>query len=751
MPMRLLRTLSALLLLAATPAMAWPVHGVASGGGGYAIAGSGTQPTPVQGPGIATFNDITPINYGSPGAFGYSLPAVAKWNDVPLVEVGYYDATAGHGVSGTRHIGVLCAHAPTDTELAAGTGDNVTDVLVRVDGGGWYKITARTTNPDAGNYSDFNFVVTSSNLTDGMHRVDAICEMATGPATIMEGPLEVPGAYWTTASTGAGNNATINNGSTLAGHILTAPTGSYGFQYGWSVEGVGVAANTFVDGDANTNPTACVAETGSNCTGNLGAGTYHVTGAAQLVAAMMMTGGDYKSFYFVTNYNGTLNRGTHKIYLCGGTCGSVTGSDSNSGVTALLPVATTKAARGKIYTNAGTTGPGAYGAYGGIVCVMGGLNYTTDSGVGNDPADTTGFLTYVAANMAPCSVAGDPGSPVMTFPAASGSRVYGSQRVWYKGIIADGGPNTLGGGGDPTQLVLDQSKVVGLALNLDRADNTVMGQGGYAMLESAAYIFKTSAASYLARNSTLSYGSEDGFHGPALVIGNTTVGVGPIWTFGMQGTVVSGQNTIVVSGLPTLPGIPANLQTLSRWFYVGATNTDGISTGGGCMIQGTVVSINNATSTLTMDRNATCSETATMNWGWGAAMPHGDNIQFQYPGQANDVIVADNVFNDLYPTNQQGLFIETVRMAGAYIARNHFNTGDSVEHNINVNGGNDNWILDSNRFYKGNSGSGYFFDYQASSTNETLNQNTCTGVSPGTFWGSAPVNRRKAAASSSCQ
>lgn len=737
---RLFAALAASILAAgASPAVAW-FHGVPPAGG-YTIAGSGTSPTPVQGPGISTYNDITPIHYGASADFGYNLAAVARWNDVPLVEVGTT------GVAGSRHIGLLCHHAPTDAELVSGIGDNVSDVLVRVDGGGWYKITARTANPDAGGYSDWNFIVNSQNYTDGVHRVDAICEQSTGVATVLEGPLETA-AHWVQASTGAANNATITNGAAGAGRILTAPTGSYGFQYGWSVQGVGVAPNTFVDGDANTNATACVAETGSNCTGNLGAGTYHVTGAAQLVAAIPMTGGDYKSFYFVTDYNGTLNRGTHKIYLCGGTCGGVTGSDSNSGATALLPVATPKAARGKIWTNAGTTGSGAYGAYGGIVCVMGGLTYATDSGVGNNPDSSRGWLTYVSAEKAPCSVAGDPGSPVMHFDISN--RTYGGLRVWYKGIIADGPPDTFDFG-DPSQLVLEQSKSVGNGINSNGSGHNVpLGAGGFAMLESASYITYGGAISTLVRNSTESYGSEDGFHGPPVVIGNTTVGFGPNWNFGIQGTATSGSNQLVITGLPSISGIPAGLQTLSRWFVTGTTNTDGISMANNCFDGAFITSINTGTNTLTMDRNATCSGTAALAWTY-SAQPHGDNIQFQSNSQANNVIIADNAFNDLYPSAQQGLFIETVRMSGAYIARNHFNNAGTVESIINVNGGNDNFTLDQNRFYKDNASAGYRLDYQASSTNETLNQNTCTGVGTGTFTGSAPSNRRKAAGANSCQ
>jgi hypothetical protein len=345
-------------------------------------------------------------------------------------------------------------------------------------------------------------------------------------------------------------------------------------------------------------------------------------------------------------------------------------------------------------------------------------------------------------------VATDPGSPVMTFNASN--REYGSLRVWYKGVIGDGAPDTFNAG-VADQLVVEQSTVVGQGINNNGAGhNTGLGYGGYASLESKSYITYGGFISTLARNNTESYGSEDGFHGPPVVIGNTTVGFGPNWNFGIQGTATSGSNQLVVSGLPSISGVPAGLQTLDRWFITGTSNTNGISLANGCFDGATITSVNNATSTLTMSTTATCSGTSAMAWAY-ASQPHGDNIQFQSGSQANDVIIADNTFNLLYPSAQQGLFIETVRMSGAYIARNYFSNAGTVESIINVNGGNDNFTLDHNQFQKDTSAAGYRLDYQASSTNETLNQNTCTGVGTGTFTGSAPANRIKAAAANSCQ
>lgn len=242
------------------------------------------------------YANLTPTYHGSASDNGYSQRTWAQWNGPSLVFV-----------SGVRHIGLFAAHAPTDVEKVAGLDSNVTDVKVRCDEGSWFTISAPSTDPDAGGVTDWNFTVDDANYPDGLHKCDAIIEPATGPDGLMSGPpFDVHGTGYAFLKL---PQIWIDSGVRgSAGHILTIPaasTGALNFNgasvssanaslgYGQSVTAYGVAAGTFIDGDATHSATNCVAETGANCTGGAGGsivGTYHLTGPAQTVYAGVMTG-----------------------------------------------------------------------------------------------------------------------------------------------------------------------------------------------------------------------------------------------------------------------------------------------------------------------------------------------------------------------------------------------------------------------------------------------------------------------------
>ena len=210
---------AALLALGASPAAAGPfavmrfLHPASL----VTAPPGGTSPDVLPGTGAnnAVFNSITPTSHGNPADTGYAVAGSCRPTNIPLEEVGQ------SGSNGTRHFGFVCAHEPSDAELAAGVGNNIDHLLVRVDGGSWYTISSKSTNPDAGGLTDWNFTVNSQNYPDGLHRVAVVGVPTTGPDIVLEGPLEDAGHYYAAKITAA----TISDGAGGPGNILTI-TGS---------------------------------------------------------------------------------------------------------------------------------------------------------------------------------------------------------------------------------------------------------------------------------------------------------------------------------------------------------------------------------------------------------------------------------------------------------------------------------------------------------------------------------------------
>jgi hypothetical protein len=227
-------------------------------------------------------NDITPTSHGSPGDNGYGLRGSIRWDATPFVEY-----------SGVVQLGLFAYHPPTDAEKAAGLANNVGSVRVRCDKGAWVTIPQTSVNASAGGVIDWNVTLNINGAwSDGLHTCDAVAIPYTGPDIIAEGPPQ--DAYVHLHDQAKALNAAIDNGSGAAGSTLSiydttlftwqnGTTSETILSIGHSVSMVGVAPNTFIDGTSTVNPTACVADTGSNCTGAGLAGTYHVNVGSQTV------------------------------------------------------------------------------------------------------------------------------------------------------------------------------------------------------------------------------------------------------------------------------------------------------------------------------------------------------------------------------------------------------------------------------------------------------------------------------------
>jgi hypothetical protein len=287
---RLVAFLAALFFLTAAPALAWFPHGIAAGGGSSPVVlpGSAQPAYDTSSPAGAIFltnvtvNDLSPTYHGNPGDNGYNTRVSARWNDLPFVMV-----------KGTRRIGLIAFHTPTDAEKAAGFDDNVQSVQVSCDGNAtWTTIPGPTVNPDGGGVTDWNFTVNSASWPDGLHTCKARIIPATGPDGLMDGPpFDYSAGYETFNQT----NIIIDNGAGtgVAGNVLTVDPNSANRNWhgasaggnvilGMSVSARGVAAGTFIDGDHTTGNTDCGGGAGS-CTGTGSTGTYHVSGPAQTV------------------------------------------------------------------------------------------------------------------------------------------------------------------------------------------------------------------------------------------------------------------------------------------------------------------------------------------------------------------------------------------------------------------------------------------------------------------------------------
>lgn len=733
---RLIAVLAATLLTAcATPAAAWLRHGTASGGGG------GTSPLVTLGAfaptvnagssaGVtvtATVNTLTAANNGSSGDYGYSLRGSLRWDDIPFLEVG------SPGVATTRHIGFFPYHPPTDVEKVAGLASNIVSAQVRCDGGAWFTITGPSANPDAGGVTDWNFqVTTGAGVADGLHQCDVIARPATGPDIIAQGPALDD--YGNLIETAKANAVTINNGSAGSGSILTVPASPTMYNFngtnissnivsiGQSVSMYGVAANTFIDGNSTTNASACFAETGTNCTGAGRGGTYHVS-RPQLVASNPATFGTHRSHYFLTNYNGTLSRPTKFVGLGG--------ADTTGCGTSASPCLTISYAQGRII--AADAAAFHKGKYGGTVCLMGGSGYSY-SGTASKPDSSVGWTVIQGADQAPCSLGADPGNPTLTIATGITDRSYYPNRtMWRYMNLAGYNAPTTANGGQGWYLAADHVSAKAATMG----SGGLLSTGAEYCVESTSWFGNDGACSgaLMVRNTTTKYLVADCQHDVAVAVGNVCDYGGPQF-FWATGTSSIGSNVITgVNLVPELAGYTAaQIWTPNPTPGSGTTPPQvGLFAAGllesSCFPSGPLLYVIAATSTtLSLGDisgtpvNATANCTSG-NIGWPGA--HGDNYQIVVGNPFSDIYVANNNYALTTGGVQQGLFLETPQISGAYVGNNQFMLNPlNTESALLTKGGNENVIFDNNVFTGGGS---MRLDLQQASNGETLIRDQCVG------------------------
>ena len=716
--------------------------------GGPAAAPPPTVPTVT--PGVAavpTINTIASTNFGNPADVGYGVRGWGRYTAPQLVEIG------SSGVAGTMHIGAVFAHEATNAELFSGVASNICSVDVRADGGAWFNIPAETVNPDAGGITDWNAIFRSQDFADGLHQVDFVGKPCTGPNIIMQGPLE-DASHYAPAKIGA---ATIDNGSGSAGNILTVTanvqninntSGSAVLVAGYSITGMGVGPNTFIDGTSTVNASSCVAETGVACTGAGNLGKYHTRSpASQLVASNPMMAGNERSFFFITDFNNTLGRGTHVVYVAAAGA-SPAGNDANAG-TAAAPKLTIASAEGVIYANDSV----GHGRYGGTICLMDGVTIASESGSGNYPVSTLGYTIIQGADHAPCVHPGDTGNPTVHFDGVS--RTYVGLRGWYRWMNFDGHPDT-GNVGSATSLVAEH---VSLVQNV--YTGSVLGNGGIACLEtSIVFAYGGGCNADLIRNHTGTYYSEDGAHGPTVILGSNYVGGGPTY-FWATGTATTG-SSVITNATP-----PAGY-TLSQMFKIGgvipAWNCYADSQGcigvadpnngyGSCFptsdpspptptSETLITAIDDVAHTITTNRLATCAVTNGPLMFPGV---HGDGSQHQVNLIYHDIYFRDDNFGMTWPGRQQGLFIQnSPGRSGVYVGRTNWKNANTPEKIIAVDGGNEKFIYENNTWTGGSTGQDGF----VSSNDETFAGDKC--MSGQSFNGVGTNIRRHQAATNAC-
>jgi len=289
-----LLALVAALLCVASPAAAWRYGTPAGGSSSPSVIPGGVQPAYDNTNSTAgkvvltnvTLNTIATTYHGTNTDNGYSVRGSMRWDALPFSLI-----------SGTQQVGLFAWHMPTNAEKNAGISNDVTYVNVRCDGGSWFTITGPSANANAGGVVDWNFTVNDANFADGLHQCDAVAVPATGPDIVAQGPpFDQYGDGYELIS--ASNIIIDSTTRGVAGNILTvlsagifenweAAAASGVISIGQSVATAGVAPGTFIDGDSTHNASSCVAQSGSNCTGAGGVGTYHVNQSQALYGAVL--------------------------------------------------------------------------------------------------------------------------------------------------------------------------------------------------------------------------------------------------------------------------------------------------------------------------------------------------------------------------------------------------------------------------------------------------------------------------------
>lgn len=829
---RLLLALVAV-VLAATPAAAWPVHGVAGGSGNSPNVLPGATSGNCVLTDACSYTPVATTYAGSSGDVGYSLPVVARWAAPQRIEVGYFGAA---GANQSRQIGLLAFHQPTNAEMAAGHDDNVCSVDVAIDGGATYTITGPTWNA-SDLETDWNFTATNANFSDGYHRVDAVIKPCTGPSLVMSGPLEYSLSDHSGSTSTAGQinaGASISDGTgAAAGNVLTISDGATAadrWRVGWDVGSIGfdpntritargtgtggpgtytvsgppqliggsvftgsisggmltvtalssgvvqqfqpihasgvtmgtviqnavfdgsisgntltvtllrtgglgvgqtisgVAANTTISalgtgtGGAGTYTVSVSQTAGTGTyttvgTGTGGVGTYPVT-VSQAVASRGMIGGGpatgaiHKSFWFITNAGGTLNRYVEYV--------SASGSDSNTGDSTSLPKLTIGQAAFRIWARTPDSGK-----YGGVICVQGGGTFWANqaSPTGLRPGPLYGWLETVKAESDPrCGVAGSPSDPIINTDTGqnTGTGANGFER--WSHLTVNGGLEGVWG------TWVDYVTGHGFGLNWQHSGHQqgLLVFSATACTNSVAIGYESGCQAEIVRNTTEQFVSEDFTHGLGVVVNNTFKDGGNVW-LRVTGTATIGSN--VITGVSVPAGFTIG-QLLATWPNGGTMDVDVAGCFSAAGVGAVVSAIDEVAHTVTVvddgthtAANATCTATGSLS----SPGLHGDVFQYDSLSDFQNVILIGNTADDGTNGYQQGLFSE-VPVNGLVYKNNAVRTLQTTEFYINVANYQYNWTLSGDTWnQQGTNTSG--FNLNGSNHRYWLDiNNACTGT-----------------------
>jgi hypothetical protein len=729
-----------ILVLFATPACAgtpeWAHRGSAGGSVSPVVTPGGTQPAYNAGASDSTHlflsnvavNDLTPTYHGSSGDPNYNSRTFGAWDNPAFMLL-----------TGTTQVGLFAHHSPTNTELKAGKTDNISSVSVRCDGGSWFTIPSKSANANAGGTVDWNFTVNPATWTDGLHKCDAVMIPTTGPDGIMNGPPLTPTGLNADPSQSV-NRMMIDSGTRgVSGHILTIPTGAsfnntHGstntgvLGVGWSVSAYRVAPGTFIDGDSTHNQTSCAAESGSNCTGAGGVGTYHLTGPSQQVYGGVGTGSittttltisavSYGAFDLVALYGPNVTAGSTITALGSGTylTGTYTTSPSQSAASGtiyasapanfgyqrsfyFLTNANSTLPRAKVFVcqgtcngvtgsdaNAGTSAAPvvtisrAYkigldadsstffkGKFGLTVCLMNsGSNFVYSGGTWFGPvASWLGYVDIAAANSALCGLGADPGGEWVTNDNMTRNALPDPGNVAWHYVNFFGNADS-GSPGDSIYYVADHvTQKTGLY-----GTNGIFGSGGYMCLESTSFFGNNGACpgTEMVRNTVGKYSVADGLHNTRIAVGNSMDGIGgePMtWITGTYSTATP----LVLTGITMPSDVTSAGNTLTSLFVGdGIVHSPMADFSNGCWNMGAQTVVSATSSTMTFQNVGQTDAGLCPNGSTRTIWGStGEHSDLvQITGVPfTDVFYLGNSFNSSYPTAGQAPFFETILMDG---------------------------------------------------------------------------------------
>lgn len=501
------------------------------------------------------------------------------------------------------------------------------------------------------------------------------------------------GTYHVTVSQamyGAVGTGSIS-GTTATITVLTSGAFNIGGLYGSGV----TAGTSILDGGPGGN------------TGAYPLDTSQTVASTTLYATAPATFGNERSFYFLTNHNGTLPRA--KVFICQGTCNGVTGNDANAGTSA-SPVATVSRA----YKIALDADPTTFfkGKFGLTACVMSsGSNFNYQGGTWfGAPATYLGYVDFAAANDSLCGLGTDPGGEVMT------------NDVNTRGVLPDPGHAawhdlTFNG-------LLDNAathdSVYFAAFNVTHTKGAygtggIFAGGAWMCLESKAFFgVNGCAGADFIRNSTIKYTMTDPLHDVHGAEGNTIDGGGGdpgMWLAGTYSTATP----LVLTGITLPADVTAAGNTLTS-LLVGDGDAHGHGPipannfgTGACMTlsgsnwSGNVVSATSSSITFQNDGqidSGQCTNGATV-YPYAGNGDHPDQIQLSKLSYAFfDVFVQNNSFNATYQSAGQAPFIEGELLDGLIFSGNTYTkniTGDNSKADA-VNGGNNNVTYANNQW-----------------------------------------------------